>query len=84
MRVGRWALAICLLQGVVACGNREPIDPCKINPTVQAADGHWVEADGEELDDDPCDSDDLDEDGYEHNKVKKPSTKPKVSTGTRK
>lgn len=84
MKLARVALVLAIAGALTACGSREPIDPCKINPTVQAADGHWVEADGEEMDDDPCDSDDLTEDGYEHNKVKKPSTKPKASTRTRK
>ena len=56
--------------GLAACGGP---DPCQVNPTRQAADGHWVEADGEELDSDPCDSDDLD--GGNHRKPKKPTQK---------
>ena len=59
------AVAATLLGG---CG--DPEDPCQANPTRTAADGQWVEADGEPLDADPCDADDGDS-----KKKKKPSKK---------
>lgn len=67
---------ILLVPLLAACG--EPFDPCQVNPTRQAQDGTWVEADGEVLDDDPCDSDDF-EGADHHRKTKKPTvTKPAV------
>lgn len=61
-----------LLAGILTTACGEPQDPCQINPTYQAADGEWREADGEPLDNDPCDSDDLNKSGH---KVKKPVKK---------
>lgn len=59
---------------LVGCGNNTPpFDPCAVNPTYQAADGNWYEADGEPLDGDPCDSDDYDRHGKLKSGVKKPS-----------
>lgn len=52
------------------------VDPCQVNPTYQAVDGVWYEADGEVMDADPCDADDLEEDAFGH---KKPVNKPKVN-----
>lgn len=64
------AAAMVLGLGVTACGS-EPFDPCAVNPTYQATDGQWYEADGEPLDDDPCDSDDFMDDGHGHKIHKK-------------
>lgn len=69
------AVAGIVLAGgmLVGCGgNAAPFDPCKVNPTYQAEDGNWYEADGERLDDDPCDSDDFDKHGKLKPTVKKP------------
>lgn len=55
---------------LAACA--DPVDPCQVNPTRQAADGTWVEADGEPLDDDPCDASSLEKKGI---KVKKKTRK---------
>jgi len=71
-------LILILVAGsAVACSKQEPPpDPCQLRPTIQTSDGRWLEADGEELDDDPCDSDDYLEDGLEH---KKPKPKKKTT-----
>jgi len=72
VRLPRLALVLTLVAwSAAACV--EPVDPCQVNPTRQAADGRWVEADGEELDDDPCDSDDFD--GREKKSTKRPTRK---------
>lgn len=59
---------------------QQDLDPCQINPTYQAINGQWYEADGEPLDSDPCDAEDLEEDGFGH---KKPTSKPKVISPTK-
>lgn len=50
------AFSTLLLAGMLTAACGDPQDPCQVNPTRQAADGQWVEADGEPLDDDPCDA----------------------------
>lgn len=75
--------ALVLGLGLTACKSsaQSQFDPCTVNPTYQATDGNWYEADGERMDDDPCDSDDFEEDAFGH-KVNK--HKPKVITPTTK
>lgn len=56
MKTAAFLLSAVLAAGMLAgCG--DPQDPCQVNPTKTAANGEWVEADGEPLDDDPCDAD---------------------------
>lgn len=65
-------LTTILTASLLAAGCGDPVDPCQVNPTYQAADGSWREADHEPLDEDPCDAGDLEKKGH---KVKKKSTK---------
>lgn len=65
-------IAAALFFLAVACKSNPPPDPCQINPTRTNSAGTWVEADGEALDEDPCDADDQHE--VEHKK-KKPTKK---------
>lgn len=76
-------LALVLGLGITACKGsaQSQFDPCTVNPTYQAIDGNWYEADGERLDDDPCDSDDFETDTFGHLVNRK---KPKVVTPTTK
>lgn len=79
----RWkilAVGVLLIPTLQACS--DPVDPCQVNPTRQAADGTWVEADGEPLDDDPCDAEDLEHDGLKVKKTKKPAPKVTVKKKT--
>jgi hypothetical protein len=70
MKTAAFLLSATLAAGLMAgCG--DPQDPCQVNPTKTAASGDWVEADGEPLDDDPCDSDDLGGDGHKSKNKKK-------------
>jgi hypothetical protein len=64
------ALAVLIMLVATAGCGKPAQDPCQVNPTRTAADGRWVEADGEDLDADPCDSDDLEEDSDSHKKKK--------------
>lgn len=58
LRAAGLGLVLAVTFGATAaCG--DPVDPCQVNPTRTAANGEWVEADGEPLDSDPCDSDDV-------------------------
>jgi hypothetical protein len=68
------AISIALFIVSLGCSAAAPFDPCTVNPTRTTSTGQWVEADGEALDADPCDSDDFDSHGKP--KVKKPTTKP--------
>lgn len=72
------AVLLAAVLGLTGCGDSQAADPCQVNPTKTAADGRWVEADGEPLDDDPCDADDAWEDDSDSHKkpVKKPVKKP--------
>lgn len=64
------AAVVLTLAALSMTGCSDPEDPCKVNPTYQAEDGRWLEADGEPLDNDPCDAE---ADGGH----KKPKPKPK-------
>lgn len=72
-------LTMMVVVGIAGCKGtaqqQQDLDACQVNPTYLAVDGRWYEADGEPLDSDPCDEDDLETDGFGH---KKPTTKPKV------
>lgn len=56
-----WYALLLVFAAVLATllGACERVDPCQVNPTRQASDGTWIEADGEPMDDDPCDADDV-------------------------
>lgn len=76
--------ALVAMMALTACKGsaqqQQDLDPCQVNPTYLAVDGRWYEADGEVMDADPCDEDDLEEDGFGH---KKPTAKPKVISPTK-
>lgn len=88
MRITAVVVAAGLLAGLTACSGPEgpPFDPCTVNPTYQAVDGSWREADGETLDADPCDADNFEVDIYGHvtSKKKKPKTPQPVLIPTNK
>lgn len=82
--LGPWGvflvIVLCTVLATMMGACSKPIlEPCQVNPTRQAQDGSWVEADGEPLDDDPCDADDLFEDGHQPKMptpvIKKPEPK---------
>lgn len=80
MKLRNFAVAVLLAGGfaLAGCSGSEATDPCQVNPTKTAADGRWVEADGEPLDDDPCDADDAWEtDTHKKKPVRKPGQKTK-------
>lgn len=84
---GSWraALAASAMLGALtlAACDAKPVDPCQVNPTRTDAAGQWVEADGEQLDLDPCDADDLDGDGKHKVSTKKPNKPtPKKTSGS--
>lgn len=67
MKAAAFLLSAILAAGTLSgCG--DPQDPCQVNPTKTAANGEWVEADGEPLDDDPCDAE---SDGHKSKPKKK-------------
>lgn len=73
MKTAAFLLSAVLAAGMLAgCG--DPIEPAPC-ATYQNAEGIWVEPDGEEFDDDPCDR--------KPDTVKKPATtKPAVKPAT--
>lgn len=70
------AISTIMLAGILTAACGDPQDPCQVNPTRQAANGEWIEADGEPLDADPCDSDDLERKGVKVKPKKKSTKKP--------